>query len=201
MGFGDKLKKLRKEKDLTQEELAQKLYVSRTAVSKWETGRGYPGIDSVKAIAKFFSVTVDELLSGDDVLSFAEAQAKKTQKSCRELVFALLDISAAILMFLPIFRQSAGAHVSTVTLFSMTETAIYIKLAYIVAVLIMSLWGVFFFAAQLLQKQNLVRYGELLSLILNAMCVFLFIVSPQPYAGALALSFLIVKVFLTIKRQ
>ena len=63
MEFNEKLQELRKSRGLTQEELAEKLYVSRTAVSKWESGRGYPNIDSLKAISDFFSVTVDELLS------------------------------------------------------------------------------------------------------------------------------------------
>ena len=48
MEFGEKLQCLRKSKGLTQEELAVSLYVSRTAISKWESGRGYPGIDSLK---------------------------------------------------------------------------------------------------------------------------------------------------------
>ena len=65
MEFNEKLQQLRKRRDLTQEELADQLYVSRTAVSKWESGRGYPNIDSLKAISKYFSVTIDELLSGD----------------------------------------------------------------------------------------------------------------------------------------
>ena len=54
MEFNEKLQELRKQKGLTQEELAEMLYVSRAAVSKWESGRGYPNIDSLKAISKFF---------------------------------------------------------------------------------------------------------------------------------------------------
>ena len=50
MEFNEKLQKLRKEQNLTQEELAEKLFVSRTAISKWESGRGYPSIDSLKVI-------------------------------------------------------------------------------------------------------------------------------------------------------
>ena len=46
MEFHEKLQALRKQRGLTQEELAQLLFVSRTAVSKWESGRGYPSIDS-----------------------------------------------------------------------------------------------------------------------------------------------------------
>ena len=62
MEFNEKLKELRKGKGLTQEELAQAIFVSRTAVSKWESGRGYPNIDSLKELAAFFSITVDELI-------------------------------------------------------------------------------------------------------------------------------------------
>jgi transcriptional regulator with XRE-family HTH domain len=47
MEFNEKLQELRKQKGLTQEELAEKLYVSRTAISKWESGRGYPNIESL----------------------------------------------------------------------------------------------------------------------------------------------------------
>ena len=61
MDFSEKLQNLRKQHGLTQEELAAKLFVSRTAISKWESGRGYPNIDSLKEISKFFSVSVDEL--------------------------------------------------------------------------------------------------------------------------------------------
>ena len=53
MEFHEKLQELRKNRGLTQEELAQVLYVSRTAISKWESGRGYPSIDSLKEISNF----------------------------------------------------------------------------------------------------------------------------------------------------
>lgn len=53
MEFHEKLQELRKQKNLTQEELSEILFVSRTAISKWESGRGYPSIDSLKAIAEF----------------------------------------------------------------------------------------------------------------------------------------------------
>ena len=72
MEFNEKLQELRKQRKMTQEELAAELYVSRTAVSKWESGRGYPGIESLKAIARLFSVTVDELLSSDKLLMIVE---------------------------------------------------------------------------------------------------------------------------------
>lgn len=76
MEFGEKLQLLRKERGLTQAELAEQLFVSRAAVSKRESGRGYPGIDSLKAIAKYFSVSLDSLLSCDTVLAIAEEDGR-----------------------------------------------------------------------------------------------------------------------------
>ena len=105
MEFNEKLQELRKQKGFTQEELAELLFVSRTAVSKWESGRGYPNIDSLKAISKLFSVTIDELLSGNELLSIAEEENKNKESSIRSLVFGLLDISVIMLLFLPFFAQ------------------------------------------------------------------------------------------------
>ena len=76
----------------------EQLYVSRTAISKWESGRGYPSIDSLKAIAKYFSVSVDDLLSGDTVLTIAEENRKQRERRSHTLVFGLLDCSAGLLI-------------------------------------------------------------------------------------------------------
>ena len=68
MEFHEKLAELRKSKGLTQEELAEALFVSRTAISKWESGRGYPSIDSLKGISRYFSVTIDELICSQEMI-------------------------------------------------------------------------------------------------------------------------------------
>ena len=66
MKFCEKLQQLRKQKGLTQEQLAEKMFVSRTAVSKWESGKGYPNLDSLKNLSEIFSVSIDDLLSGEE---------------------------------------------------------------------------------------------------------------------------------------
>ena len=114
MELHQKLKQLRKQKGLTQEQVAETLYVSRTAVSKWESGRGTPSIDSLKAVAAFFGVTVDELLSGEELVALATADQKQKEGKIRDLVFGLLDISVALLLFLPLFGQQAGESVQAV---------------------------------------------------------------------------------------
>ena len=65
MLFSEKLKKLRKENGLTQEELAEKISVSRQAITKWESGDGIPDIDNLKEISVLFNVSIDELVKED----------------------------------------------------------------------------------------------------------------------------------------
>lgn len=65
MQFNEKLKMLRKEKDFTQESLADKLNVSRQAITKWESGDGIPDIDNLKQISILFNTTIDELVKED----------------------------------------------------------------------------------------------------------------------------------------
>ena len=64
---GGIIKKLREERNMTQTELSQKLCVSNKAVSKWETGKGYPDITLIEPLSKALGVSVIELLSGNDV--------------------------------------------------------------------------------------------------------------------------------------
>ena len=85
MDFGEKLKALRTERGLTQEQLAARLYVSRTAVSKWETGGGSPNLDSLQAVARLFDVSVDDLLSTDDLIVLARDERRSTASSSGKL--------------------------------------------------------------------------------------------------------------------
>ena len=64
---GDVIRRLREHKKLTQEELAEKIYVSGKAVSKWETGKGFPDISLLEPLAKALDISVIELLSGGTI--------------------------------------------------------------------------------------------------------------------------------------
>ena len=73
------IKNLRERAGFTQSQLAEKLSVSNKAVSKWETGRGYPDISLIKELASVLSVSVNELLSGNTAENKnASANMKKT---------------------------------------------------------------------------------------------------------------------------
>ena len=122
MEFHEKLQELRKSRGMTQEELAEALFVSRAAVSKWESARGYPSIDSLKEIARYFSVTIDELLSGEKLLSIAEKENNANiQKLCDRL-FGMTDMGSVLLIILPVYPNLIGEYVHAVNLFSYTQT-------------------------------------------------------------------------------
>lgn len=70
MTFGEKLQDARKRAGLSQEQLAEKLSVSRSAVAKWENNNGMPDIDNLKAIAQLLDVSIDYLLANGSTLEF-----------------------------------------------------------------------------------------------------------------------------------
>lgn len=108
MEFSEKLHELRKSRSLTQEELAEALFVSRTAISKWESGRGYPSIDSLKAIAKHFHVTIDELIGTEEIVTLAEEDKKESVKKYTALLCGVLDCFTVLLLFLPVYGSNAA---------------------------------------------------------------------------------------------
>lgn len=201
MEFNNKLQELRKQKGLSQEELAKELYVSRTAISKWESGRGYPNIDSLKAIAKFFKITIDELLSSEELLSLAEQSTKQKENHFLDLIFGLLDISVILFFFLPLFAQKTNTTIQEVSLLSLTQTAVYLKIAYYIIISINIIFGISTLALQNYNNSFWIKNKRNISLILNVVAALLFIISLQPYASVLLFTFLIIKVLLLIKKQ
>lgn len=79
MTFAEKLKSIRKKAGLSQEQLAEKLGVSRQAVTKWETETGIPDIENMMAISALFDISIDELLSN-------ERPANKSQVEISEIL-------------------------------------------------------------------------------------------------------------------
>ena len=201
MELNEKIQELRKQKGLTQEELAELLFVSRTAISKWESGRGYPSIDSLKALAKFFGVTIDALLSGEELLTIAEADTRQKEHRARDLVFGLLDCSAAMSLFLPLFGQQAEGMIRSVPLPALTECSGYLTAAYFAAVLVITATGILTLALQNCRAAFWHRNKAKLSLLFNGAGVLLFIISSQPYAAAFFFLFLTIKALMLMKWQ
>ena len=194
MEFNEKLQQLRKQKALTQEELAQRLYVSRTAISKWESGRGCPNIDSLKAISEFFGVSIDELLSGDELLCIAEENIRQNKKHVRDLILGLLDCSVILLLFLPFLGEKTADTVRAVSLINLVETEAYLKAAYYLSVFSLVFTGILSLALQNIRLSFWLKNSAKISLILNGLAVLLFIISLQPYAAVFLLLILAIKI-------
>lgn len=201
MEFSQKLQELRKQKGLTQEKLATSLFVSRTAVAKWESGRGYPSIDSLKAIAEFFSVTLDSLLSSDEFLTLAEADNKRKERAFKDFLFGLLDISAILLFFLPFFAEKTNGAIQSVSLLALYGVRPYLKIFYFIFISATAITGVLTLALQNCQATAWLKIKTPLSLTLGIALALLMIISSQPYAAVFAFSVLAVKALFLIKRQ
>ena len=201
MTFGKKIKKLRTDNGLTQDELAEKIYVTRTAISKWESDRGFPNIESLKAISKYFSVSLDELLSGEELIVLAEQEQRQKEKHIKDMIFGLLDCGMALLLFLPFFGQKADGFIRSVSLLALSNIQTYLKTAYIAFVGIMIVLGVMTLALQNCRQRLWTQSKSVLSLSLSAVGVCLFIISQQPYAAVFVFAFLIIKTLMLIKWQ
>ena len=198
MEFNKKLQELRKQKGITQEELAKALYVSRTAISKWESGRGYPNIDSLKAIADFFGLTVDQLLSGDELLTIAEESGMQKATLIHRLIFGLLDCGVSLLLFLPLFGKKLGNVIQPVSLLGLTNIPDYLKTGYFALVISSVLTGLATLALLKIEQPILQRSLKKWSLCYNGMGAVLCVINTQPYAATLLLVFLGIKALMLI---
>ncbi len=104
--FKDKLKELRIKNNLTQDDMAKKLYVTRNAISKWENGKGYPNIESLKTISKQFNISLDELINEQDATLITLENSKNLKKQQNILlsiglfiIYALTGILIPTLLF------------------------------------------------------------------------------------------------------
>ena len=199
MEFHEKLQELRKSRGLTQEELAEELYVSRTAISKWESGRGYPSIDSLKEISNYFSVTIDELLSSEKMLSIAEKENKANLRSMCDLLFGLLDVCSFILIFLPLYPNKVNEFVYSVNLFAYTQVTSLNRLFYWIIFISLVVAGVI---KLLLTKLGMERFNRImtgLSMVISVSAILLLAMTRESYAVVVAFLLLVIKGCLLFK--
>ncbi|MCI5744745.1 MAG: helix-turn-helix domain-containing protein [Erysipelotrichaceae bacterium] len=97
--LSDKIKQYRKDNKLTQEELADKLFVSRNAVSKWENDNGYPSIETIKDLSKLLNISIDELINDDDKYKKSK-YLYYLQNILSFLIYSLIAILIPHIMFL-----------------------------------------------------------------------------------------------------
>ena len=199
MEFGEKIQKLRNQNKWTQEQLAEKLYVSRTAISKWESGKGYPNIDSLKDIAKLFNKTIDELLSSEEIIDIAKKENTSNIKRTNNLIYGLLDIISVLFIFLPLYAQKTESFVYSVSLISTNDISNIIKISYIVILSILSLIGIAELIMNFIDNKKIQRIVNVNSLIVEIISILFFAISRQTYLTAIIFIILIIKIAIIIK--
>lgn len=199
MEFGEKVQKLRNQNKWTQEQLAEKLYVSRTAISKWESGKGYPNIDSLKDIAKLFNKTIDELLSSEEIIDIAKEENTSNIKRTNNLIYGLLDIISILFIFLPLYAKKTEDFVYSVPLMSTNDVNTIIKISYIVILGILSLIGIAELIIQFIDNKKIQRIVNIISLIMESFSVLFFAITRQTYLTAIIFIILIIKIIVIIK--
>ena len=99
MTIGDRLLKLRKERNLSQEDLANELDVSRQTISKWETNQSIPDFDKIVPICNYFGITTDELLTGTKDIVEANTDSFKS-KYARNIAIAVAMYILSIVLLI-----------------------------------------------------------------------------------------------------
>ena len=196
MDFGEKLKALRTERGLTQEQLAARLYVSRTAVSKWETGGGSPNLDSLQAVARLFDVSVDDLLSADDLIVLARDERRSTARSSGMLSFGLLDVLAVVFAFIPLYGVDDGSFVRMANLADYGASVDFGASFAVMAAAVVSLMfvGAVEIVLAAAGSRRAARIVALVGFAVQALAVVLFASTMQPYATTLMFALLLAKV-------
>ena len=196
MDIGEKLKALRTERGLTQEQLAARLYVSRTAVSKWETGGGSPNLDSLQAVARLFDVSVDDLLSTDDLIVLARDERRSTARSSGMLSFGLLDVLAVVFAFIPLYCVDDGSFVRMANLADYGASVDFGASFAVMAAAVVSLMfvGAVEIVLAAAGSRRAARIVALVGFAVQALAVVLFASTMQPYATTLMFVLLLAKV-------
>ena len=103
MNIGEKIYNLRKKKNLSQEELANILNVSRQSISKWETGESTPDLDKIVPLCNFFEISTDEFLKGKDIVY--ERKLKEEKKKNKALTLSLCLVIFGIMIILTMILE------------------------------------------------------------------------------------------------
>ena len=97
MTLGEKIQSLRKKNGWSQEELAEKVYVTRQTISNWENGKSYPDIHSLLLLSNLFGISLDQLIKGDVEIMREEIKEVDLQKFNREAgIFSVLLIGTVV---------------------------------------------------------------------------------------------------------
>ena len=198
MEFHEKLQQLRKNKGLTQEELAEILYVSRTAVSKWESGRGYPNIDSLKDISSYFSISLDDLLSSDQLIDLAQNENRTRIRNNCHLLMGLIDLLCIFCIVLPLYPENIEGMICSVNLWDYTQIEMYNRVVYLVIFILMMMIGLVKVLDSCLKWSWCKKNCTGLSFGLSVFSILYFVITKEVYVCLIMIFLLMMKCFLLV---
>ena len=193
MEFHEKLQELRKSRGLTQEELAEALFVSRTAISKWESGRGYPSIDSLKEISRYFSVSIDDLLSGEQLIFIAEKENKSNLNSVCDMLLGFVDLFSLMLIFLPLYPKPVNGYIYSVNLFGYVDSNTFIIRIYWALFISLTIAGIVKILMVCFKVEQGKKIITSLSVGLSIIAVLFLAMAREPYAITVMFLLLLIK--------
>ena len=193
MEFGEKLQELRKNKAMTQEELAEALYVSRTAISKWESGRGYPSIDSLKEISRFFSVSIDDLLSAEKMVSIAEKENRDNIRYICDMLLGIVDLMAVIMIVLPIYPNMIDGAYYAVSLPYYVQVGSLMRILYWTVFVLMMIIGTVKILMTRLRNEKGRRIVTVISVIVGISAVLLLAMGREAYGVSILFLMIVAK--------
>ena len=119
MLIGDKLKEARLKKNMTQEEVAEKIFVSRQSISNWENNKTYPDIGNVIALSDLYDVSLDELLKGSDNFMKHLEESTDLVKSNKKLI-GLIILALIIVVAMALFTEFMPERLNMVAIFTLS---------------------------------------------------------------------------------
>ena len=198
--FHEKFQELRKSRGLTQEELAEALFVSRTAISKWESGRGYPSIDSLKEISSYFSVSIDDLLSGEQLIFIAEKENKSNLNRVCDLLLGFVDLFSLMLIFLPLYPKPVNGYIYSVNLFGYVDGNAFIIRIYWALFIGLTITGIVKILMVYFKFEKDKKAVTFISVGLSIIAVLFLTMAREPYAITVTFLLLLIKGILLYKQ-
>ena len=175
--FKDKLKKLREQKGISQYELADKLYVSRSAIAKWENGNGIPSDVNLEALCKFFGVEEEWILDRKDMKEMVTKLDKKNGKVLWFVLGIVIPLLLIVLSILGFFKWDCGDEIC-ITLFVPNRSVFTLleenNIAIVIFALLVYLYQIVF--SFIYWKKDF-KNGKLIQIINLAVSVVCFIVT------------------------
>lgn len=200
MEFNKKLQQLRKQKNLTQEQLAEQLFVSRTAVSKWENGKGYPNIESLKNISKLFSVSIDELLSSDEILTIAETENKTNLNKIYSFIFGVIDIMTILFILLPLYGEKREGYIYSVNLLSFKDSTKFNLVIYWTIFITLIASGIFQLIFIYFEKEKRKNFIAKFSIGIDFFAICFFAIAREPYVNMFLFLLFAFKILIKVKQ-